>query len=142
MAMEQFEMALSASRSNSEYLFPTVVLDGRDAPMIPDAISRAMNRLAAELKIVGIGPHDLRRTVGTQLAMLGAPLHVRALVLATGLASERVLVVPVGISPDARPADLPRLDLQALQITPWLLTAPTRCRGRGGPGAACAAGRP
>ena len=81
MARAQFEMALAASRTNSEYLFPTLVLDGRDAPMIPEAITRAMVRLCAELRIAGAGPHDLRRTVGTQLAMLGVPLHVRALVL-------------------------------------------------------------
>ena len=81
MAKAQFEMALAASRSNSEYLFPTLVLDGRDAPMIPEAITRAMVRLCAELRISGAGPHDLRRTVGTQLAMLGVPLHVRSLVL-------------------------------------------------------------
>ena len=72
MARAQFETALAASRSNSEYLFPTLVLDGRDAPMIPEAITRAMVRLCAELRITGAGPHDLRRTVGTQLAMLGA----------------------------------------------------------------------
>jgi integrase len=81
MAHREFEIALSASRASSEYLFPTVVLDGRDAPIIPDGLSRAMNRLTAELKIMGVAPHDLRRTVGTQLALLGVPVHVRALIL-------------------------------------------------------------
>lgn len=81
MAIAQFRIALAASRSNSEYLFPTIVLDGRDAPIIPEAITRAMVRLCTELRITGAGPHDLRRTVGTQLALLGVPMHVRALVL-------------------------------------------------------------
>lgn len=40
-----------------------------------------MARLVAELKIAPVSPHDLRRTVGTQLAMLGLPTHVRSLVL-------------------------------------------------------------
>ena len=60
MARAQFEIALAASRANSEYLFPTLVLDGRDAPMIPEAITRAMVRLCAELRISGAGPHDLQ----------------------------------------------------------------------------------
>ena len=81
MARREFAIALSAARTNSEYLFPSVVLDGRDAPIIPDGLSRAMNRLTAELRITGVGPHDLRRTVGTQLALLGVPVHVRALIL-------------------------------------------------------------
>ena len=81
MARKEFETALEASRRNSEYLFPSPLLDGRDVPIIPDAISRAMNRLNVELNISGAGPHDLRRTVGTELARLGLPTHVRALVL-------------------------------------------------------------
>ncbi len=45
------------------------------------AITRAMARLVVELKIAKVSPHDLRRTVGTELARLGIPLHVRSLVL-------------------------------------------------------------
>jgi hypothetical protein len=40
-----------------------------------------MARLIAELKIPTVSPHDLRRTVGTELARLGLPVHVRSLVL-------------------------------------------------------------
>jgi len=40
-----------------------------------------MARLVAELKIAPVSPHDLRRTVGTQMAKLGLPTHVRSLVL-------------------------------------------------------------
>jgi len=40
-----------------------------------------MARLVDELKIGRVSPHDLRRTVGTQLAKLGLPTHVRSLVL-------------------------------------------------------------
>jgi integrase len=45
------------------------------------AITRAMARVVAELKIAKVSPHDLRRTVGTEMARLGIPLHVRSLVL-------------------------------------------------------------
>ena len=40
-----------------------------------------MSRLVAELKVSKVSPHDLRRTVGTQMAKLGIPVHVRSLVL-------------------------------------------------------------
>jgi hypothetical protein len=40
-----------------------------------------MARLTAEIGIEGVSPHDLRRTVGTGMASLGLPTHVRALIL-------------------------------------------------------------
>ena len=40
-----------------------------------------MARLVAELKISTVSPHDLRRTVGTEMARMGLPVHVRSLVL-------------------------------------------------------------
>ncbi len=45
------------------------------------AVTRAMARLVAEMKISKVSPHDLRRTVGTEMARLGIPSHVRSLVL-------------------------------------------------------------
>jgi integrase len=45
------------------------------------AITRAMTRVVGQLKIAKVSPHDLRRTVGTEMARLGIPLHVRSLVL-------------------------------------------------------------
>jgi integrase len=40
-----------------------------------------MARLVDELKISRVLPHDLRRTVGTEMARLGLPVHIRSLVL-------------------------------------------------------------
>ena len=40
-----------------------------------------MARLTAQIGIAGAAPHDLRRTVGTEMARLGLPVHVRSLVL-------------------------------------------------------------
>ena len=40
-----------------------------------------MSRLVSEIKITQVSPHDLRSTVGTQMAKLGLPTHVRSLVL-------------------------------------------------------------
>ncbi|RZI37610.1 hypothetical protein EGT07_38425 [Herbaspirillum sp. HC18] len=40
-----------------------------------------MARLIVELKLPTVSPHDLRRTVGTELARLGLPVHIRSLVL-------------------------------------------------------------
>ena len=40
-----------------------------------------MARLVTELKIATVSPHDLRRTVGTELARMGLPVHIRSLVL-------------------------------------------------------------
>ena len=39
-----------------------------------------MSRVTQELGIAGASPHDLRRTVGTELARLGVPREVRSLV--------------------------------------------------------------
>lgn len=41
-------------------------------------MTRAMARLVSELKITKVSPHDLRRTVGTEMAKLGLPTHVRS----------------------------------------------------------------
>ena len=49
--------------------------------ILAEAITRAMARLVAELKIPTVSPHDLRRTVGTELARMGLPVHIRSLVL-------------------------------------------------------------
>lgn len=36
--------------------------------------------MVSEIKISPVSPHNLRRTVGTQMAKLGLPTHVRSLV--------------------------------------------------------------
>lgn len=80
MAADIFRKAIACSPDESAYVFPSP-----EAPLVaaltPEAVTRAMARLVVELKISRVSPHDLRRTVGTELARLGIPLHVRSLVL-------------------------------------------------------------
>ncbi len=80
MAVAEIRKALAAANPKSSYLFPTPDAD-KDAPILPFALTTAMGRLSVEIGIPRAGPHDLRRTVGTELARLGLPTHVRALVL-------------------------------------------------------------
>lgn len=79
MAATEFARAAKASPPESPYLFPSP--DNPKVPLSAPAVTRAMARLIAELKIPTVSPHDLRRTVGTELACLGLPVHVRSLVL-------------------------------------------------------------
>ena len=46
-----------------------------------DAVTKALKRTCARLVIKGLGPHDLRRTVGTMMARIGVSKDDRALVL-------------------------------------------------------------
>ncbi len=78
-AAEEFRRAVAASPSESSFVFPSPG-DHRQH-ITPLAVTRAMARFVSELKIPKVSPHDLRRTVGTELARLGIPLHVRSLVL-------------------------------------------------------------
>lgn len=94
MAADEFRKAVASSPPASRLVFPSPVQrppepDRRrtktsgpeEFPILASAVTRAMARLVAELKIAPVSPHDLRRTVGTQLAILGLPTHVRSLVL-------------------------------------------------------------
>lgn len=80
MAAVEFRKAVRAAPDKSPYVFPSAEHPKR-ASVTPMAITRAMARLVTELKIAKVSPHDLRRTVGTEMARLGIPLHVRSLVL-------------------------------------------------------------
>lgn len=80
MAAEEFRRAMAAAPTKSPYVFPSME-DPIRTSVTPMAITRAMARVVAELKIATVSPHDLRRTVGTEMARLGVPLHVRSLVL-------------------------------------------------------------
>ena len=80
MALAEVRHVLAAAGPTSSYLFPTPD-PNKDVPILPYALTTAMARLCAEIGIERAGPHDLRRTVGTELARLGVPAHVRALVL-------------------------------------------------------------
>lgn len=80
MAAAEFRKAVAASPAKSCYVFPSPVADD-DTPILASAVTRAMARLVSELKITKVSPHDLRRTVGTEMTKLGLPTHVRSLVL-------------------------------------------------------------
>lgn len=79
MAAAEFRKAMEAAPKGSKYVFPSP--ENHKVPISANAVTRAMARLVAELKIASVSPHDLRRTVGTELARLGLPVHVRSLVL-------------------------------------------------------------
>lgn len=79
MAAAEFDRALSLSPNKRAFVFPTPAFE-EDLPMLPTTVTRAMSRLTHEIGIKGASPHDLRRTVGTELARLGVARDVRALV--------------------------------------------------------------
>ena len=80
LAAAEFSRAIASSPVDSPFVFASQSVKD-DVPILATTVTRAMSRLMAELKIVGVSPHDLRRTVGTELARLEIPLHVRKLVL-------------------------------------------------------------
>lgn len=80
MACAEFRKAVTAAGEKSQYVFPSPFAED-DTPILTSAVTRAMARLVSDLKISRVSPHDLRRTVGTQMAKLGLPTHVRSLVL-------------------------------------------------------------
>jgi len=80
MAAAEFRKAAAATPAKSPYVFPSPE-DPLQSSISAEAVTRAMARMVAELKISTVSPHDLRRTVGTELARLGLPVHIRSLVL-------------------------------------------------------------
>ncbi len=79
MAAAEFRRAIKAAPAHSPFVFPSP--ENAEKPISAEAVTRAMARMIAELKLPRVSPHDLRRTVGTELARLGLPVHVRSLVL-------------------------------------------------------------
>ena len=79
MAKAEFARAIAATPTKSPYVFASA--DNPDAHVTPLSITRGMARLVDELKIPTVSPHDLRRTVGTEMARLGIAVHIRSLVL-------------------------------------------------------------
>lgn len=79
MAVDEFRKALTHSPPESPFVFASP--KDIKLPMLPSTVTRAMSRLTTEIGIKGASPHDLRRTVGTEMARLGLPTQVRALVL-------------------------------------------------------------
>lgn len=79
LAAAEFRKALARAPKECIHVFPSA--EDRRRPISAPAVTRAMARLITELKLPTVSPHDLRRTVGTELARLGLPVHVRSLVL-------------------------------------------------------------
>jgi integrase len=69
MAVQIVREAIEASGS-SEFVFPSHRTEGA---IIPDAVAKALQRMCRRMKpkIEGLGPHDIRRTVGTTMRKLG-----------------------------------------------------------------------
>jgi integrase len=82
LAAAEFRAAIKAGGSESSFVFPSPLADAdNDIAILPSTVTRAVERVCGELGIRGVGPHDLRRTLGTGLARLGVPENVRALIL-------------------------------------------------------------
>ncbi|MGD9786038.1 MAG: tyrosine-type recombinase/integrase [Hyphomicrobiaceae bacterium] len=79
LSRAELAKAVGASPSKSLFVFPSP--EDHKLPISANAVTRAMARLITQLRIPTVSPHDLRRTVGTELARLGLPVHVRSLVL-------------------------------------------------------------
>ena len=78
-ALEVLQRAMGAS-GESEFVFPS----GRtEAPIRPDAVTKQLQRMCKKMipKIEGVGPHDLRRTCGTEMRKLGVSVEDRGYVL-------------------------------------------------------------
>lgn len=81
MAADEFRRAIK-SGGKSRFAFPSPKSDDKtDVALLPSTVTRALQRVCSELGIQGVGPHDLRRTLGTGLARLGVAENVRALIL-------------------------------------------------------------
>ena len=77
MAVEAFSAAVADS--GTTFVFPGRATS--EAAIDPHAVTRAMSRLMADLGILDATVHDLRRTVGTNLARLGVSKDIRARIL-------------------------------------------------------------
>lgn len=71
-------LAIIAQADVGEYLFPS---SKTDASIRPDAVTKQLARTCKRLGIQGVGPHDIRRTVGTTLRKLGVSVEDRSHVL-------------------------------------------------------------
>jgi len=76
MAVEVVREAIEAS-GTSKFLFPSHRTEGA---IIPDAVTKALQRICRRMKpkIEGLGPHDIRRTVGTTMRKLGISVEDRS----------------------------------------------------------------
>jgi integrase len=77
-ALAILRVALDDS-GKSEFVFPSPKTDG---PIRADAVTKTLERMCARksLSIEGLGPHDIRRTVGTMMRKLGISVDERGYV--------------------------------------------------------------
>jgi integrase len=75
-AVEILHKAIEAS-GESEFVFPSVKAKGS---IRPDAVTKQLQRMCKKIspRIRGIGPHDLRRTIGTTMRKLGISVEDRS----------------------------------------------------------------
>lgn len=71
-------LAIIAQAGTGEYLFPSTKTENS---IRPDAVTKQLARTCRRLGIDGVGPHDIRRTVGTTLRKLGVSVEDRSHVL-------------------------------------------------------------
>ncbi len=77
MLMTEFQAAIEAANATS-FVFPGRY--GSDGPISDHAVTVAMRRACIYYGIAAVSPHDIRRTVGTELAQLGVGPDRRALI--------------------------------------------------------------
>ena len=75
MSVIVIRQAIKASGA-SRYVFPS---SRTEAPLRGDAVTKALQSICRRMvpKIVGVGPHDIRRTVGTLMRKLGVSTEDR-----------------------------------------------------------------
>lgn len=80
MAVAVVREAIAAS-GTSKFVFPSH-RSAKDAAIRPDAATKALKRLCKRMdpEIVGLGPHDIRRTVGQNMRKLGVSVEDRGYV--------------------------------------------------------------
>jgi integrase len=78
LALDVLSEALEAS-GDSEYVFPSGKTEGA---IRPDAVTKQLQRTCRKMapKIEGLGPHDIRRTIGTTLRKMGVSVEDRSYV--------------------------------------------------------------
>ena len=81
MALAIVKAAIEASY-DSEFVFPSSKTATLGSPIRADAVTRQLQRLCKKMtpKIEGLGPHDLRRTVGTEMRKLRISVEDRGYV--------------------------------------------------------------
>ena len=78
LALAVLAEAMMAS-GDSEYVFPSGKTEGA---IRPDAVTKQLQRTCRKMdpKIEGLGPHDIRRTIGTTLRKMGVSVEDRSYV--------------------------------------------------------------